>query len=72
VRQIEDAIKPKLDPDASVDGLWSRVEQNEGHHFYPSRVYVEGERRMCKEWFNWLLQIQRDQVPESQTIEKDF
>ena len=72
VRQIEDAMKPKLDPDASVDGLWSRVEQKDGHHFYPSRDYVEGERRVCREWFNWLLRIQRDQVPESRGMEKDF
>ncbi len=69
VRQIENAIKPKFDPDTTVDGLWSRVEQNEGHHFHPSRDYVEGEGRVCREWFNWLLQIQRDEVPKSRTIE---
>ena len=69
VRQIKDTMKPKLDPATTVDGLWSRFEQKEGHHFYPSRDYVEGERRVCREWLNWLLQIQRDQVPESRTIE---
>jgi hypothetical protein len=72
VRQIEKAVKPKLDPDTTADYVWSRVEETEGRRFYPSREYSEGTRQLCRNRFSLLLRLLHEQVPESTTIEKDF
>ena len=71
VRQIEDAIRPKLDLGTTTDDIWSSYMKYD-QHFYPSRDYVDGDRRRCRERFNWLLEILREKVPESSRIEKDF
>jgi hypothetical protein len=72
VRQIEDAMRPKLDPGTTTDNVWSAVVKDDDKPFYPSRDLVEGDRRRCRERFNWLLEILRQKVPESGRIEKDF
>lgn len=72
VRQIEQAVKPKLDPNTTTDYVWSRVEQAEGRNFQPSGDYQEGMRMLCRDRLALLLGILREQVPESGRIEKDF
>ena len=72
VRQIEDAMRPKLDPGTTTDDIWSAYMKNDDRHFSPSRDFVERDRRRCRERFNWLLKILRQNVPESYRIEKDF
>ena len=72
VRQIEDAMKSRLDPGMTTDKLWSRVLRREFRPLYPSRDYKQGHRRLCRDPFDFLLQTLRQRVPESRRIEKDF
>ena len=60
VRQIEDAMRPKLDPGTTTDDVWSASMKREDQSFYPSRDFVDGDRRHCRERFNWLLQVLRE------------
>lgn len=71
VRQIEETVKPKLDP-ITAENLWSRVQESEGRNFNPSGDYLERVRALCRERLGFLLQTLQQQVPESGKLEKDF
>lgn len=44
VRQIEDAMRPKLDPGTSTDDVWSAYMKPEDKQFEPRRDYAEWDR----------------------------
>jgi hypothetical protein len=71
VREIEEAVKPKVDT-AAAENLWSRVQEAQGRSFNPSGDYLERVRALCRERLEFLLETHLEQVPDSRSIEKDF
>lgn len=67
VQRIEQATRPRLDPDNTSDDVWLRVVQTD-RNFQASGDYAEGTRFLCQGRLALVLRILQEQVPASATI----